>query len=68
MAVLDFWMQACGQWRQGFEGPVAMDWPAVFAMAEFTGFSDVMTMHDWHKLRALEQAVLEDNAKRRNRD
>lgn len=45
-----------------------MDWPAVMAMAEWTGFTHVMTMHDWHKLRALEQTVLEDNAQRRNKE
>lgn len=68
LAVLDFWMQACGQWRYDFDGPVAVDWPAVFTMAEFTGFDDVMTVHDWHKLRALERAVLEDAARRHRED
>lgn len=38
------------------------------AMAEWTGFTHVMTMHDWHKLRALEQTVLQDNAQRRNKE
>ncbi|MEG6505857.1 DUF1799 domain-containing protein [Nitratidesulfovibrio sp. 1201_IL3209] len=56
------WLEVCGQWRAGFGGRYALDWPAVFAIAEHLGFEP--DCHTWPKLRALERATLEDDEKR----
>jgi len=60
------WQEVCGQWRVGFGGRFALDWPAVFAIAEHLGFEP--DAHTWPKLRALERATLEDDEIRREKD
>lgn len=55
-------MEVCGQWRIGPGGRFAMDWPAVWAMQDRLGFEE--DAHTYPKLRALEQAALEDDVKR----
>lgn len=62
MIALGLWHEVGRQWRMGFNGPVGLDWPAVFHMAEWLGVD--MTMHDYHKLRALEMHTLRSIAAR----
>lgn len=66
MAIWGFWVRVNGQWRIGFNGRVALDWPAVFQMAEF--FGTELTWNDYHKLAALEAETLRRDREAQKRE
>lgn len=51
------WSSAKTQWRVGMDGPVGLDYPAVFAVADLLNID--VTPAILAKLRVIEAAVLE---------